>query len=216
MEKLYLISGLGADRRLFDHLETPGYERVYIDWIAPDRYDSIYSYAQKIIEYYRIMPGANVLGVSLGGIVAVEISTVIALKKLIIISSIKAKREIPWYFLVFRWLPVYKIIPTSYYISIGYLIKPIFGKMNEQEEKVFVQMLQTSQPEFIKWAINAVLHWQPSKFKTRVFQIIGNKDLIFSSRRIKDASFCIANGNHYMIYNKGGEISRIVQSVLKS
>ncbi len=31
MEKLFLISGLGADRRLFDNIKLPGYEYIHVD-----------------------------------------------------------------------------------------------------------------------------------------------------------------------------------------
>lgn len=81
MEKVFLISGLGADRRLFNKLELPGYEMVHVDWIAPDQQDSIATYAQKLIDQYHILPNATVIGVSMGGILTVEISSIIPLKK---------------------------------------------------------------------------------------------------------------------------------------
>jgi hypothetical protein len=36
--KTYLISGIGADYRLFTHINLPeGYETRYIHWISPEK-----------------------------------------------------------------------------------------------------------------------------------------------------------------------------------
>jgi pimeloyl-ACP methyl ester carboxylesterase len=215
MEKVFLIAGLGADRRLFNKLELPGYERVYVDWIEPDKDDTITTYAQKLIQQYHITPQSLVAGVSLGGIITVEISNLIPLKKAIIISSIKSAEEFPWYFSLFRKFPVYKIIPHSLMTSMGFIIKPLFGKMSRTEGLMFVNMLKNSSPTFIKWAMHAILHWQPKPLSTPIYHIIGNNDLIFAHGRIKSANYIIDKGSHDMVYNRGAEISQIVQSILQ-
>jgi len=215
MEKVYLIAGLGADRRLFNKLQLPGYELVHADWIEPDANDSIATYAQKLIDKYQIPAGANVIGVSLGGIMTVEISGLIPLKKAIIISSIKSADEIPWYFRLFRNVPVYKIIPHGFYTSAGYIIKPLFGSTKGKTGFLFVDMIKNSSPVFMRWAMHAVLHWQPKSLTSKVYHIIGNKDLIFSHRRIKTPTHVIERGSHDMIYTRAAEISPIIQSILK-
>jgi hypothetical protein len=215
MEKIFLISGLGADRRLFNKLELPGYEPVYVDWIEPEPTDTISTYAQKLVDQYHITPNSVVLGVSLGGIMTVEISNIIPLRKAIIISSIKSASEFPWYFKLFRNVPLYKIIPHGFYSSAGYLIKPLFGKMKGKSGFMFVDMIKNSSPTFMRWAMHAILRWQPKPLTTKTYHIIGNKDLIFSHRRITDANYIIERGSHDMVYTRGKEISQIVQNILK-
>ena len=216
MEQIFLISGLGADRRLFNKLELPGYEMVFVDWIEPDVTDTIPTYAKKLVEQYQIKPNSNVLGVSLGGVMTVEISSIIPLKKAIIVSSIKSTSEFPSYFRVFRRLPLYKIIPHSFYSSIGYVIKPMFGKMKGKSGFMFVDMIKHSSPVFMKWAMHNILRWQPKPLSTKIYHIIGDKDLIFSCKRIKDADHIIDKASHDMVYTRGPEISQIVQSILKN
>lgn len=215
MEKIFLISGLGADRRLFNKLELPGYEPVYVDWIEPDPNDSIATYAQKLVNQYHITSNSVVLGVSLGGIMTVEISNIFPLRKAIIISSIKSASEFPWYFKLFRNIPLYKVIPHGFYSSAGYLIKPLFGKMKGKSGFMFVDMIKNSLPVFMRWAMHAILRWQPKPPATKIYHIIGNKDLIFSHRRITDANYIIERGSHDMVYTRGAEISQIVQNILK-
>jgi len=216
MEQIFLISGLGADRRLFNKLELPGYEMVFVDWIEPDVTDTIPTYAKKLVEQYQIKPNSNVLGVSLGGVMTVEISSIIPLKKAIIVSSIKSTSEFPLYFRIFRRLPLYKIIPHGFYSSIGYVIKPLFGKMKGKSGFMFVDMIKYSSPVFMKWAMHNILRWQPKPLSTKIYHIIGDKDLIFSCKRIKDADYVIKTGSHDMVYTRGPEISKIVQSILRN
>ena len=215
MQKVFLISGLGADRRLFNKLDLPSYEMVHVDWIEPDANDTIATYAQKLIERYNIEPHSNVIGVSLGGVMTVEISSFIALNKAIIVSSIKSATEFPWYFKLFKNLPLYKIIPHSFYTSVGYVTKPLFGKMRGKSGFMFVDMIKNSSPIFMKWAMHAILRWQPKPLTTTIYHIIGTRDLIFSHRRIKDATHIIEKGSHDMVYTRGKEISQIIQSILK-
>jgi pimeloyl-ACP methyl ester carboxylesterase len=216
MQKVFLISGLGADRRLFNKLNLPDYELVYVDWIEPQPNDTIASYAQKLVKQYKITPHSNVVGVSLGGVMTVEISCLIPLGKAIIVSSIKSASEFPWYFKLFRRLPVYKIIPHSFYSSIGYLIKPLFGKMRGKPGFMFVDMIKNSSPVFMRWAMHAILRWEPKTLSSKIYHIIGTRDLIFSYRRVKDATHIIEKGSHDMIYTRGAELSKIIQSILNN
>jgi pimeloyl-ACP methyl ester carboxylesterase len=112
MSKVYLISGLGADPRLFNNVVLPaGYEVVLVDWLIPNSTDTLTIYAQTIINQHNIKEKSIVIGVSLGGMISVEIAKQVKLDKVILISSIKTDSEAPWYFKYFRSLPVYKVIP---------------------------------------------------------------------------------------------------------
>ena len=215
MKKIFLISGLGADRRLFNKLDLPGYEFIHVDWIEPEPVDTIITYAQKLVSQYNITPNSIVLGVSLGGIMTVEISRIIPLRKAIIISSIKSATEFPWYFKIFRKFPLYRFIPHSFYSSVGYIIKPLFGKLRGKSGFMFVDMIKQSSPTFMRWAMHNILRWEPQPLTSKIYHIIGDKDLIFSHRRIKDANYVIERGSHDMVYTRGREISEIVKTILK-
>ncbi|MEO6849216.1 MAG: alpha/beta hydrolase, partial [Mucilaginibacter sp.] len=89
MGKIFLIPGLGADYRIYKHIELPEHEIVYVEWITPDENDTLVSYTQKLIGHYDIAAGSIVIGNSLGGMIAVEIAKKIELEKVILISSIK-------------------------------------------------------------------------------------------------------------------------------
>ena len=65
----------------------------------------------RIKEKYIHEANPLIFGLSLGGMIAVEIAKSIPSAKVIIISSAKTKNEIPFYWKAFKYMPVYKILP---------------------------------------------------------------------------------------------------------
>ncbi len=215
MQKIFLISGLAADRRLFNKLDLPGYKLLHMDWLEPDEQDTLTTYAQKLIDHYGITPGSAVLGVSMGGMLTVEISSLIKLDKAIIVSSVKDASEFPGYFKLFRRVPVYKIIPHGFYTSMGFLIKPLFGELKGKSGFLFVDMIRNSSPKFMRWAMHAILRWQPKPVDAKLYHIIGEKDIIFPHKKIPKATHVIEGGSHDMVYARGREISKLLLDILK-
>lgn len=214
MRKIFLLSGLGADTRLYNNIDLLDNEVVPVDWIAPHLTDTLTTYAQKLIHQYHITNGSIVIGTSLGGMVAVEIAKQVALNKVILISSIKTIDEAPWYFNAFRRLPLYKPISGEVLKKLGFLMRPVFGKFTADDLWVFEDMLKKSSPKFIKWAIKAVLDWKNETIPPNVYHMIGDKDMVFSYRRIKDA-ILIKGGTHIMVFDKAKQINKILKGILK-
>src|ERR1700748_1900413 len=128
MDKVFLIAGMGADVRLFKNLDLSGFEVIDAAWIDPETTDTIATYAKKLIAKYSITAQSNVIGVSLGGMLAVEIAKQVDLKSVIIISSIKSIVEAPSFYKIFKVLPVYKLITGKLMLSVGAIVKPFFSK----------------------------------------------------------------------------------------
>ncbi|HLG39082.1 MAG TPA: hypothetical protein VI461_05410, partial [Chitinophagaceae bacterium] len=66
MKKVYFISGLGGDKRVFSFLDLSFCEPVFIEWIKPLKKESLESYALRLRNQ---IPEKNpvIVGVSLGG-----------------------------------------------------------------------------------------------------------------------------------------------------
>jgi pimeloyl-ACP methyl ester carboxylesterase len=214
MSKIFLIAGLGADTRLYNNIDLHEHEVIPVDWIEPNQSDTLSSYAQKLIYQYHIIQNSIVIGTSLGGMIAIEIAKKVPLNKVILISSIKTINEAPWYFKLFRNVPVYKIIPDKLFTSLGFLIEPVMGKMNANDLWLFKDMLKNSSPKFSKWAMGAVLKWDNEIIPPNVYHIIGDKDLVFSFKRIKNATM-VNGGTHIMIFDKASQINKLLKGILK-
>jgi len=214
MSKIFLIPGLGADTRVYNNIDLGDHEVICVDWIEPHKTDTLATYAQKLIYQYNIAPKSIVIGNSLGGMIAVEIAKIIPIAKTILISSIKTIDEAPWYFKLLRAIPFYKPIPGKVFTKLEFLIKPFFGYMNEADNWLFVDMLKKSSPVFLKWAMDATLAWDNKIVPPNVTTIIGDKDLVFNHKRIKDA-IIVKGGTHIMIFERAKELNKILKRILK-
>jgi pimeloyl-ACP methyl ester carboxylesterase len=215
MSKIFLIPGLGADTRIYNNIELGDDEDIIpVDWIEPNKHDTLNTYAQKLIHQYFITDNSIVIGNSLGGMIAIEIAKQLKLNKVILISSIKAKNEAPFYFKVFRAIPVQKLIPGNLVRNLGKLVRPIFGDMSDQHAWLFQDMLSKTSPKFIEWAMTAILHWDNETIPPNVYHITGDKDLIFNYKNINNATI-IKGGTHIMIFDKARQINKILKGILK-
>jgi hypothetical protein len=150
----------------------------------------------------------------MGGMLAVEIAKLIPVKTTIIISSIKVSAEAPWYFSLFRTVPIYKIIPGKFFTSLGFLIKPLFGHMSAEDAWLFNDMLKNSSPTFVKWAMGAILHWKNDIIPPNLYHITGDNDLIFSFEKINNATL-VEGGTHIMIFDRAKEINKLLKQLLE-
>lgn len=215
MSKIFLIAGMGADTRIYNNIELPPeYDVIPVDWIEPHQTDTLTTYAQKLIYQYDIKQKDIIIGNSLGGMLAIEIAKKISLKKTILISSIKTMNEAPGYYKVFQALPVYKIIPNKLLTSGRFLIRSIFGKLDDHTLWLFKDMLQSTSPVFLKWAMGASLNWDNKIIPSNVYQINGDADSVFNFKKIKDA-VVVKGGSHIMIFNRAKEINKWLKSILK-
>ncbi|MDO3625357.1 alpha/beta fold hydrolase [Mucilaginibacter sp. BT774] len=213
MGKIFLISGLGADARIFQYIDLLGHEVIPIGWLEPEKQDSLSTYAQKLIDHYKITPGSIVIGNSLGGMLTVEIAKRVKLDKAILISSIKTASEAPRSHLLYRYLPLYKLIPSTWLPQTGFIVRKVMGKMSKRHQELFVSMLKGTSPKFIKWALGAILHWDNQTIPPNVYHIIGDKDKVFPYKRIKGATI-IKGGTHIMIYTKAKEINNWLKDII--
>jgi len=118
MKPVYLLSGLGADKRVFDYLKLDDVELIHIEWVPPEMSESIEAYVKRICK--QILTDKPILiGVSFGGIIATEIAKLIDCKKIILISSAATKDDIPLLYRVAGQLRIHKLIPTSLFIRVN-------------------------------------------------------------------------------------------------
>jgi len=213
MSRIYLIPGLGADSRIYKNISLPGHEVIEVNWITPNPTDTLTTYAQKLIDQYHISGNSVVIGNSMGGMLAIEIGKLVSLEKIILISSIRTVDEAPGYFKLFRTIPVYKAVPDKFFSAADFFIEIIFGKMSDKEKDIFKDMLKNASPEFMKWAMGAILHWDNKIIPPNVYQISGDKDLVFPYENLKDA-IIVKGGTHIMIFDMAPQINKLLNDIL--
>jgi pimeloyl-ACP methyl ester carboxylesterase len=207
---IYLLSGLGADKRVFDFIEFGDFPVKHIDWIPPFTDESIEAYAQRLTT--QIKDSQPILiGVSFGGIIAMEIAKQTDCKKVILISSAETKYEIPFLFRLAGSLRLYKLIPAAIFKNVNSFTQWMFGTTSQAENDLLKEIIKSTDEKFLKWAIHKIASWKNIHTLLNSIKIHGTNDRILPSKK---ADYLIESGGHFMIVNKASKISKIIQSSL--
>jgi len=113
---VYFISGLGADERVFQKLQLPiDWKLKHIVWDKISDKENLKSYCLKLSKQINIQEEFYLVGVSFGGIVAIEFSKIINPKKIVIISSISSQKQLPKFYKVVNFFKVQNIVPVIFF-----------------------------------------------------------------------------------------------------
>ncbi len=209
--QLYLLPGLGFDKRIFFNLELENKNINYLKWLEPNNNETLSDYVKRIAE--QIDPSNKPLilvGHSFGGIIVQEISKIINVKKIIIISSVKSKEEIPITFSFLKVFPLYKLINTNLIIKSFPIWARLFGYNSEKGRKLFVEMLSNRSDNYFKWAMDKIINWSDDNSKLKnLIHIHGNRDKTFPINLIKNP-IVVNDGSHFMVNSKAEIISKIL------
>jgi pimeloyl-ACP methyl ester carboxylesterase len=210
MREIYLLSGLGADKRVFDFVDLSGFKLNHVDWIDPTDNESIESYAKRLLGQIKT-ERPTIIGVSFGGMVTVEIAKQIETDKVILISSAKTRSDIPLYFKIVGQFRLNKLVPTRIFKSVNGLTYWFFGTATKKENELLKNIIKETDNRFLKWAIDKIVNWRNTTLMTNLTHIHGTDDKILP---YKSADAKVSNGGHLMIVNKGKEISGLLRQIL--
>lgn len=209
MIKIYTISGLGADSRMFDFLELKG-ECVHLDWIPPQNKESLPNYARRMAEKIDFNEDFILIGLSFGGMVATEIAKIHPPKKLILISSAATKNELRSIYRAVGKTQIHQIIPSTFIKQDPKLLAKIFGT---KHVKLLAEIVQDSPPELTKAFIHMIVTWNNTETPKNMIRIHGTKDLVLPCP--KKAELKVKEGGHLIILDNHQEISTYINEIIK-
>ena len=199
---VYFMPGLAASSSIFERivLPTESFEVILLDWVQPKKDETLVSYAQRMAEKV-VHENAVLVGVSFGGILVQEMAAFLNLKKLIIISSVKTRDEMPRSIKFAKTTKAYKLLPTSLLNNVEKLIKYSFGNGINQKLKLYEKFLHLRNKDYLDWAIEQVVCWDRSIPDPKVIHIHGDLDEVFPAKNI-NSFIPIKGGTHIMILNR--------------
>lgn len=210
MKDIYLLSGLGADKRVFDFIDFSGFNVNYVSWIEPVASESLERYAKRLL--LQIPTNKPVIiGISFGGMISIEIAKLIETERVVLISSAETKSEIPLSYKIMGSLRLYKIIPPEVFKSANFVTYWLFGAKSKQEKTLLKAIMRDTDTGFLKWSVEAIAHWTNERRLENVTRIHGDADRILPLRK---ADYVIKGGGHLMIVNKAGELSKLIRELL--
>jgi len=200
---VYFMPGLAASSTIFEYITLPEdqFEMVLLDWFLPENKETLQQYALLMTKQIK-HENPVLIGVSFGGILVQEMSTLIPTRKTIIISSVKSNKEFPARMLLAKKTMAYKLIPTSLLANIETLVRYAFGEnIVAKRVKLYEKYLSLRDKSYLDWSIENVILWSRSKPDENVVHIHGDKDGVFPIDKIKNC-IVIKGGTHIMIINK--------------
>jgi pimeloyl-ACP methyl ester carboxylesterase len=152
------------------------------------------------------------VGVSFGGLVAVEISKILEPRLSILISSAETKNELRPIYRNVGKTGLLNSLPDKLFDPQRNIAKFIFGASN----KVLLNsILEDTDLSFAKWAINELVNWNNLDRIENVVRIHGTNDKLIpwsGSGKVE----LIDNGEHFMIVDRADEISEIINKKIKT
>jgi len=210
MRKIYIFSGLGVDKRVFDNIDFSGLNIAFVDWIDPLKNETFESYAKRISKDFE--SNSILIGLSFGGMLAVEVSKIIPVKKVILIASAKNKNELPKWFLLAGKLKLNRIVPSSLLKTTNFITNWLFGATTSTEKLLLKNIIKDTDLTFLKWAINQIVNWENLSVPQNCIHIHGTTDRILPAKYLK-VDYKIKNGGHFMTVNKAKEIEVIIKKL---
>ncbi|AVR46674.1 alpha/beta hydrolase [Christiangramia fulva] len=199
---VYFMPGMAADPSIFDNIKLPRnkFEVIRLEWQIPDPDESLQHYAGRMLGFIK-HENPVLIGVSFGGVIVQEIGKLIDFKRLIIISSVKCRDELPPRMKFAAKTGIFRILPTSLANHVGHLEKLAFSDFLKKRARLYKQYIGVTNKQYLDWAIKNMVKWDCEKPDKRVIHIHGDKDEVFPIKYIKDA-IIVKEGTHIMIVNR--------------
>jgi len=213
---IYCFPGQGSDVRLFDSIQvdTTIFKLEFIEYGTPDKGMDMKGFAYSLIHRIDTLHPYILLGVSLGGMICVELNEILNPQKTIIISSAKNRSELPLRYRFQKAVPVYRLIPKSLLLAGAKMMQPLVEPDRKKNKETFKSMLHTKSAVYMKRTIHLLIQWEREEIKKKVYHIHGDNDHTLPLKKIQNPDFIVENGSHMMTLTRGTEISRILNQLM--
>lgn len=200
---VYCMPGMAAKPTIFEHLQLLPRDRFkmhWLSWIPPQKKEPIQHYAMRLCAFIK-HKNPVLIGVSLGGVIVQEMQKFMAVKRLILISTVKTKYEMPPLMKWARKTRFYKILPTGLVKHLVKLKRLPFGKTFKKRIRLYEHYMGVDSKTYLNWAIEQMLFWDRETALPNLIHIHGDKDKIFPIRHIK---FCytVKGATHLLVVDR--------------
>jgi pimeloyl-ACP methyl ester carboxylesterase len=213
MKHIYVISGFGADERVFSKLDFGNNDVHFIQWKIPEKNETIASYAKRLREEI-VFPNPILIGLSFGGMMAIEIAKLIPVEKVILISSIRDRYELPFFMKVAAALRLTKIIPLKPYRILEPLENYNLGVETKEQKQLLREYRKNINQRYTDFALDEIVNWKNEWSPQNVVHIHGTIDHIFPIKYIKNPKYVIEGAGHLLTMNNADKVNAILKKEL--
>ncbi|MGM0934097.1 MAG: alpha/beta hydrolase [Bacteroidota bacterium] len=199
---VYFMPGLAANSSIFEFIELPKdkFKMHFLEWIIPQEDEVLTSYTKRLLKYIKHKDPV-LIGVSFGGIIVQEMCKFIEVRRLIIISSVKCRAELPRRMRIAAETGLFKFLPVSLLDYVDYFEKLAVGEFIKKRAKLYRKYLSVRNHRYLNWAIKNMVLWDCDKPRKDVIHIHGDKDEVFPAKYI-NGFIEVKGGTHVMVINR--------------
>lgn len=196
----YFIGGIATDENLYRHQLQHIPDSVYLPFPENDAADTMETYVLKFLPFIDTSKPFNLVGCSMGGIMTMALLKHIHPEKVVLISSVKCREEMP---LQLKWLTytkLHRLLSGQMFIN-----STVFGSRFRKEvqahglQELIASMAKHNKPAFLYWCVNAIVNWRGGcDYRKDIIHIHGTKDHMFPIRHLKHV-IPVPGGTHLML-----------------
>jgi pimeloyl-ACP methyl ester carboxylesterase len=209
---IYAISGLGADHRIYQQIDFGPHTVIPLPWLPPEKKESIEDYARRMSACIKHEQPVLV-GLSFGGMMAMEIARHRSFQKILLISSAKTRAELPLLYKCCGALGLHHLIPMWLIKGSKDLVAKLFSPRSSREKELIDRMLDETDPDLLRWSIAKVVCWKNRTVPPDVYHIHGTRDHVLPFRNVS-CDKALEGAGHIMILNRAVEISAWLNEVM--
>lgn len=212
MKHVYCIPGLASDEKVFSKLDFGDASVHHLSWKVPLGHETLEEYAALLATDIR-HERPVLVGLSFGGIMAVEISKIIPVAQVILLASIKTKIEKPFYFKLSATMGLHKLVPARPPAFMDRFRNYHLGVSSKGQNQLITGYRRQANPRYVKWAIDRIIHWKNETVPENLVHIHGDKDHIFPIKYVRP-DYVIKGGGHLFLMNQWKETNAVLSKYL--
>ena len=183
---VYFMPGMCANPLIFERIKlSSNFKPHYLNWISPLKNESLQNYVIRLSKYIK-HKDSILVGVSFGGVIVQELSKILKIKKVVIISSIKSNKELSNSMKFAKKTKSYKLLPVTWLNDFESLLAFVLGPKIKRKVNLYRKYLSVRDQKYLDWSIDKIVNWDQEEPIKNVVHIHGTNDLIFPIINLKN------------------------------
>lgn len=213
--RIFLITGFALDKRAFDLMRLPGEKYVTVDLIPVVKGESLREYALRMAGIIGLRSGDIIGGVSLGGMLALEIAKAVEVRGVILIASATHPRFIRRYFAV--WAPLAAWVPEILISRIFSLIPAILAMqrmLSPEGQALLADIMGRFPPSLLKAFPMMIMRWPGCRPPAAFRQIHSTGDWLIRPNGDPATLSLLPGKNHLITVSHPEQVRRLIEEAV--
>ncbi len=198
--KIFLITGFALDKRAFNLLDLSNEIFIFRDLIPVEKEDSFKSYALRMAKDMDLQDGDIIGGVSLGGMLALEIAKYYSVRGVILIASSRHPRMVKKRFMLWSGLAPYfpDFLIRRIFLSIPLILK-FQNMLTPEGQSLLTKIMSQFPPSLLKSLPPLIRKWKGAEKPANYRHIHAAKDWMINAPLADTAEYQILPAHNHLI-----------------